>query len=59
MDDDIFFLNTTGFLFSAVSCSDKENAAEIRLNTNVLTEMQVLELIASLEGTHDISSEYT
>ena len=29
---------------------DTENAAEIRLNTNVLTEMQVLELIASLEG---------
>ena len=30
--------------------SDTENAAEIRLNTNVLTELQVLELIASLEG---------
>ncbi len=39
--------------------SDTENAAEIRLNTNVLTELQVLELIASLEGKYvrDMSND--
>ena len=35
---------------NSLTLSDTENAAEIRINSNLLTEMQVLELIASLEG---------